>query len=172
MKHLNKIGALVVTAALFFVASCVASGNQSAGGDRRKNQEGWKDANTYVMVVVGGWDRSRYYIQGKEPEAGKQAKSAIMLQDDSKTAAKNKAMRNFLEKVIGAEVKSKTGVEDGALIADVIQSGLEGKIGSPSAIEENYTPENECRITYEFSAQGLKKLISDRTAEIMKKQGK
>jgi hypothetical protein len=171
---------LMLAALAAFVISCGGPGNNPKfkGGENRKGSEGWKDENTFVSVTVGLWDRNRYFSEDKkatlsdDDKKGKTQKSSLGLQDDSKRAATVKAMRDFLEKAVGAEIKSKTGVEDGALIADVIQSGVEGKVPSPAALDENYTPENDCRITFEFKADGLKKIISKATEDILKKNGK
>lgn len=179
MKMIKNLLMMAVMAA--FVVSCGEPGSGNTGfkgGENKKGMEGWKDKDTFISVTVGLWDRNRYYPESKastlsdDEKKGKTAKSMLGLQDDSKVAAKTKAMRDFLEKAVGAEIKSKTGVEDGALIADVIQSGVQGKVPSPAAIDENYTPDGDCRITYEFKGDGLKKIISSATEAILKANGK
>ncbi len=168
-----KILSLLSLAVVLVLSSCVdtSGGATQSGGEKRVNQEGWIGTDKYVLNTVGLWDRNRYYISGGTAEAGKTAKPSIGLQNDAKRAAQLGAMRNFLEKAVGASIKSKTGTEDGALIADVIQSGVEGKVPQPEAKTENYTPENDCRVVFVFEAKGLKKIIDDATAEILKKKG-
>lgn len=164
---MKKLLSLLAIAAI--VLSCKTTSNKSLGGDTVTKAEGWQDDNTYEMVVIGMWDRARYYISGQTAEEGKEAKPLIGLQQDAKTAAKLMAMRNFKEKM-GAYIKSKTGVEDGKLIGDVIQSGLEGVVISPAALEENYTPEGDVRITYQFQAEGLKNTVDAIANEVLNKK--
>ena len=153
-----------------FITSCKTTSNKDLGGESLKKTEGWIDDNTYEMVVVGAWDRSRYFVEGSgTPDEGKEAKSEILLMQDSKTAAKLVAMRNFKEK-LGTYIKSKTGVEDGILIGDVIQSALEGVTIAPNAIKENYTPNHDVRITYQFSATGLKKTVDAAANRVLQKK--
>ncbi|HMB02084.1 MAG TPA: hypothetical protein VKS21_13955 [Spirochaetota bacterium] len=169
MKKISILVSLVLSLSLFI--SCGTTSNKNLGGESMRKTEGWVDGDTYEMVVVGTWDRSRYYVEGNDPVEGKEAKPSLVLQQDAKTAAKVVAMRNFKEKM-GAYIKSKTGVEDGKLIGDVIQSGLEGIVISPAAIEENYTPRFDARITYQFSADGLKKTVDSLANQVLKKKNK
>lgn len=164
---MKKIITTLVVLAL--VISCKTTSNKKFdGGESITKAEGWQDENTYQLVVVGTWDRARYYIEGEETEEeGKEAASAIRLQQMAKTTAQTIAKRNFLEKVAGSMIKSKTGVEDGKLVGDVIQSEVAGKVPSPSAIVENYTPRNDVRITYQFQADGLKSLIEAQVEKII-----
>lgn len=157
--------------AIFALAvSCKSVGsNSKLGGASEDNTEGWLDDDTYVMVVVGQWNRDQYYIEGEEAQDGKKAKSLLGLQADSKTAAKNLAMRNFSEKM-KVEVKGKTGVEDGILIADVVQSGIDSTVIAPSAGKERYTERGDARITYTFHAKGLKKVVDKMAADVLKKR--
>lgn len=171
-----KNWSMLAVAGIFFATwACGGPGqNSSLGGKSQKNVEGWKDADTYICVTAGAWDRTRYYCEDKkdltdDDKKGKTAKSGLMLADDAKRAATVKATRDFLEKAIGAEIKSKTGVEDGALIADVIQSGVEGKSPTPTQLTINETPNFDVRITFEFKAKGLKALLAKATEDILKK---
>ena len=157
----------ILLALLFLIVSCKTVKNKSLDGDTRSKQAGWIDGDTYALVVVGAWDRDRYYIEGETAVSGKEAKSSLLLEDDAKRAATVKAMRDFLEKSVGAYVKSKTGVEDGKLIGDIIQSGVEGKVPSPIAGVEQYTAMHDCRITFTFKADGLEKIISDASERIL-----
>lgn len=152
------------------LTSCKTTTNKRfKGGEKLTRTEGWKKNDIYEMVVVGQWDRDRYYIEGETPQDGKRAKAPIGLQADSKRAAQVVAMRNFKAKM-GEYVKSKTGVEDGRLIGDVIETGLQGVSISPSSIVENYTATHDCRITFQFSAKNLKKTVDDMANAILNKK--
>jgi len=150
------------------LAAALIAGSFS-GCKKASQSEGWMGPNKYRMVVVGAWDRERYYIEGQPAVEGKEPKSAIMLRQDAKTAAKLVAMRNFKEKM-GAQIKSKTGVEDGKLIGDVIQSALEGITVSPGAFKEEYTDMNDAMITYDFEAEGLQKVVDEMASSALKKK--
>ena len=166
---MKKIIALCIFSIVFF--ACETTSNKGfKGGTKIKDAEGWMNDNTYEMVVVGAWDRARYYVEGEgDPEEGKDAKSSLLLQQDSKRSAMTQAMRNFKEKM-GAYVKSKTGVEDGKLIGDVIQSGLEGVSIAPQAVKENYTKRYDARITFRFAAKGLKRTVDSIANQVLKKK--
>ena len=151
---------------LILISAFVVSFTVSCG---EKPSEGWIDDNTYQLKISGMWDRERYYVEGTTPVDGKEAKPSIMLRQDAKTAAKVQAMRNFQEKM-GAQIKSKTGVEDGKLIGDVIQSAMSGVTISPMAVKEEYMESHDAMITYQFSSQGLRQLIDKVTAQILKQK--
>lgn len=175
MNNLSKKlkAVFVVSFALLltlFVVSCKTTSNKRfKGGERITKSEGWKNDNTYELVVVGQWDRNRYYVEGETPQDGKQAKSIIGLQADSKRAAQAVAMRNFKSKM-GEYVQSTTGVEDGRLVGDIIETTLEGVSINPSALVENYTPGHDCRITFRFSAKNLKKTVDQMANAILNKK--
>ncbi len=161
------VGVALLLASL---SSCKTTSNKKfKGGEKLTKTEGWKNDSTYQLVVVGLWDRSQYYIEGETPQDGKKAKSIIGLQADSKRAAQVKAMRDFKAKM-GEVIKSRTGVDDGNLIEDVIESSLEGVSISPASLVENYTSGHDCRVTFEFSAKNLKKTVDDMANSVLNKK--
>ena len=160
----------IILITLLVMSCSTTSNNKFRGGDTQRNQSGWKNDNTYEMVTVGGWDRERYYMEGTEVKEGKKAKSELLLREDAKVAAIQKAKREFLEKVVGAYVKSETGVEDGSLTGDIIKSLVDGVVPSPISLKENYTKGGDVRITFQFTAQNLKKIISDAANKILKEK--
>ena len=169
-KRLKIILMVSIVLLLTLLAGCETTRNKKfKGGERLTKTEGWKNPSTYQLVVVGLWNRSQYYIEGGTPQDGKKAKPAIGLQADAKRAAQVKAMRDFKAKM-GEYLKSKTGVEDGKLIDDVIESSLEGVSISPASLEENYTATHDCRITFQFSARNLKKTVDDMANAILNKK--
>ena len=168
-KTMTKIATLIFVALIVFACKSTTS-NKSLGGESINKTEGWMNDDTYEMVVAGAWDRARYFVEGEDdPEEGKDAKSSLLLQQDAKRSAITQAMRNFKEKM-GAYVKSKTGVEDGKLIGDVIQSGLEGISIAPQAVKENYTKRYDARISFRFAAKGLKRTVDSIANQVLKKK--
>ena len=167
LKIISLFGVAILLASL--VGCKTTSNKRFKGGETLTKTEGWKNDNTYELVVVGQWDREQYYIEGDTPQEGKTAKASIGLQQDAKRAAQVGAMRNFKAKM-GEYVKSKTGVEDGKLIGDVIESSLEGVSISPAAIKENYTANHDCRATFRFEAKNLKKVVDQMANTVLTKK--
>ena len=131
---------------------------KKGGGKSYAVKDGWINNDTYQVTVIGLWDRSRYYLEGADSVRGKEPKSEFGLQEDSKLAAKVKAMREFREK-LGAYITSTSEVKDGKLASDLIKSKVEGGTIVPQLMKETYSANNDCRAVYQFKAKGLKKLI-------------
>ena len=171
---MNKIlkSILLIFTLLFFIGltSCKTTSNKRIkGGETLTRTEGWKNKNTYELVVIGIWDRTQYYTDGQEVDEDKIYKPIIGLQADAKRAAQLVAMRNFKAKM-GEYIQSQTGVEEGRLISDTIDSSLEGVSINPHSIKENYTPQNDCRVTFQFTANNLKNVIDKIATDILKKK--
>ena len=173
-RSLALSGTMLMCSILLVITSCASSVGRNAafkGGTTISGTEGWKDKHTYVLVVSGQWDRSRYYVEDEEePKEGKEAKPGIVLEQNALRAAQEQAKRDFLEKVIGSSLKAATGTVNGKLVDDVINSGVSGKVSSPIAVVSQYTKRHDVRVTYQFKARNLKDLIDDAVKNIIAAQ--
>ena len=148
------------------IASFVSTLVISCGGTKL----GWIDENTYRLKVAAQWDRERYYIEGQQANPDKEAKPSIILRQLSERAAQVQAMRNFQEQM-GSMIKSKTGVEDGKLIGDVIQAQMSGVTIAPNPVgEPEFTEMHDAIVVYDFKATGLQMIIDKAKNEVLKKK--
>lgn len=155
--------AMILALLSILVVSCKSSPEQlSDDGIEFETDEGWVGSDVYRMWVYGEWDRNRYYIEGVEEDTdvakGKTPRSIFGLREDSKTAAKVKAMRNFKEKMI-ADIQSDTLVRNSKLVSDIIESKLEGVTIAPEAVREQYSERGDANILFNFRAEDLKDYV-------------
>ena len=172
---MNKVFKIICFLGCFLLylscASKIGRNPSFSGGRTEIGREGWVDKNTYVLVVSGQWDRKRYYNEDSPKDGDietKEGKPSIILEQLAKRAAMEQAKRDFLEKVVGAALKSKTGTADGKLLEDVIQSDVTGKVPSPSTIKSQYTKNHDVRVTFQFSARGLKERVDKMVDKVIK----
>ena len=173
-RYLFVLLFLMVT--LFF--SCKSTSKKKAGSDiskvnfietvNFKNQ--WLDDNTYVLSTIGAWDRTRYYQENKEEVDDKEARSLLLLRNDAKIAAGEKAKRDFLEQVVGSKLESYKETENGKLIIDKIKSEVVGYVPSPIPVKADYIDTGDVQMTYKFQAKNLRKIVTKTIEKILKLQ--
>lgn len=169
-----KILFLIFTAiSMLFLGSCKSKPKVIGdSGIEVESKEGWLNDSTYQMWVYGEWDRDRYYIEGEEEDLetsrGKTPKSIFGIREDSKTAAKVKAMRNFKEKMI-SEVQSETQVENSKLVSDIIESSLSGVTIAPESIREQYSERGDANILFNFKADDLRQYVENAIKETVQR---
>jgi len=134
----------------FVVLAGITAYNFSCGGttdSQVKGQsyrsEGWVDDDTFRVTVMGLANQN----------IKRQAQKRIL----AKESALILAQKRIIEKMIGSNIRGASAVKDGESAGMVVTKEFEGMVKGGSIVNEKYTEEDDCEITYEIQSKGLKK---------------
>ncbi len=149
MGFLNKIFNIGVVLFVFvntlvILFSCTSAAERSQLGKESIDYqtEGWLDNQTFQIRTIGS--------------PSSKAKGFVKRRVQSEEAALLGAQKRVLELLVGANMKSASGSQDGESTGIIITKKIKGFLKGGAIIRKSFDSDDNCEIIYRIHAEDLK----------------